>query len=326
MLIINRPSWYIPESQSTDEKFFLNRRELGKKLAAGALIPALGMPMSAYAGDEYTNATKQFYPAKGHAIFDENNAGRQLTNEKDATSYNNFYEFGSHKSISGLSQKMKVYPWILEINQPNGKTMKISIDDILKKIPLETRVYRFRCVETWAMTVPWQGFAFSKLLSLFGVSGTPKFVQMQTVMQPDNMPGMREPWYPWPFIENLEYAEAMNELAFLAVGAYNKPLPNQMGAPLRLVVPWKYGFKNIKSISKITITDNRAKSFWEEVQGNEYGFYANVNPDVPHMRWSQAREKMLGTGETIPTRIYNGYGEHVAALYKDKPQNRTLFF
>ncbi len=322
MLLQNKPSWYLPESQASDEKIFLNRRTFAKGLVASSLIAPLG----AIADESYTNATKKYYPAKENPNFLLEKTQRKiLTKELDFASYNNFYEFGSHKSIAAASQKMKAHPWEIEISVEGGAKKTFAIEDIIKKIGLETRVYRFRCVETWAMTVPWVGFPLNKLLALFEGNANTKLVSFLTATQPDAMPGLKEPWYPWPYRENLELAEAKNDLAFVAVGAYDKPLGNQNGAPLRLVLPWKYGFKNIKSINKIIFTDTHKKSFWEEVQGSEYGFYANINPKVSHKRWSQANEKLLGSGESQPTLLYNGYEEHVASLYKDKPQD-ILFF
>ncbi len=323
MLLLNKPKWHISENQATDENFFINRRQLGAGLAAGALFA----PYHAQADNKpLVDATKQFYPGKPSAIYTKAQTKAELTKESDFGSYNNFYEFGSHKSISAAAQKLKSHPWTLEIEVEGQKAKTFAIEDIIKKIGLETRTYRFRCVEAWAMTVPWVGFSMAKLLTMAEVPNNMKFVTMFTAEQKDVMPGLQESWYPWPYIENLEMAEAMHDLCFLAVGAYDKPLPNQNGAPLRLVVPWKYGFKNIKSIQKISINNNRKKSFWEVVQGSEYGFYANVNPKFPHPRWSQANEKVLGTGQSRPTLMYNGYEEFIAPIYKDKQQDRSLFF
>jgi sulfoxide reductase catalytic subunit YedY len=177
-------------------------------------------------------------------------------------------------------------------------------------------VYRHRCVEAWAMVVPWTGFQLSELLKLAAPLGSAKYVRFETAAVPSVMPGLRQSWYPWPYVEGCTIQEAANELSFMVVGAYGKPLPPQNGGPLRVHFPWKYGFKSGKSLVRVILTDERPKSFWEQIQPQEYGFWANVNPEVPHPRWSQASERMLGTGERVPTRIFNGYGEFVAGLYE----------
>ena len=197
-----------------------------------------------------------------------------------------------------------------------AKPLEIGIDDLLKKMPLEERLYRHRCVEAWSMTIPWSGFPFAKLVELAQPLGSAKYVKMQTFLNPKVASGQRQNWYPWPYIEGLTIAEATNDVAFLVTGAYGHPLAKQHGAPLRLAGPWKYGFKSVKSIVHFTFTDVRPKSFWESLQASEYGFWANVNPEVPHPRWSQATERVLGTDERIPTKLFNGYGEYVASLYK----------
>ena len=192
-------------------------------------------------------------------------------------------------------------------------------------MPLEERVYRLRCVEAWSMVVPWSGFPLSALVKLAEPLSTAKYVRMETFMDPDNAKGQKQHWYPWPYIEGLSIEEAMNDLAFIATGIYGKPMPRQNGAPLRLAVPWKYGFKSTKSIVRLTFTSERPVSFWEELQASEYGFWANVNPEVPHARWSQSSEQPLGGGgKRIPTLLYNGYGEQVADLYKGM-QGERLF-
>ena len=192
----------------------------------------------------------------------------------------------------------------------------VDIDDLLRQMPLEERVYRHRCVEAWSMAVPWGGFPLAGLVEFARPLGSAKYLRMETLADKNSMPGLRQFWYPWPYIEGLTIAEATNELAFIATGLYGKPIPPQNGAPLRLAVPWKYGFKSIKSIIRITFTDQRPKTFWEDIQANEYGFWANVNPQVSHPRWSQASERVLGTNERVPTLLYNGYGEFVAQMYE----------
>jgi len=243
---------------------------------------------------------------------------RALTSEKEATSYNNFYEFGSHKKISRAAQRLKTRPWNIVIDGMVEKEFEIGIDDLLKQVSLEERVYRHRCVEAWAMTVPWSGFAMRELVALAKPTSGAKYVAMQTIAESKaEMPGLRQFWYPWPYQEGLTIEEATNDLAFLVTGLYGKPVPPQNGAPLRLAVPWKYGFKSIKSIIRFTFTDKQPETFWESLQAKEYGFWANVNPAVDHPRWSQATEWLLGgrQSDRVPTRLYNGYTEFVADLY-----------
>jgi methionine sulfoxide reductase catalytic subunit len=200
--------------------------------------------------------------------------------------------------------------------------MQLGIDDLVRKLPIEERLYRHRCVERWSMAIPWSGFQFSKLVELAKPTSSAKYVRMETFLDKLVAPEQRKNWYPWPYIEGLTIAEANNELTFLATGAYGKPIAKQHGAPIRLAVPWKYGFKSIKSIVKFTFTDQRPKSYWEDLQSSEYGFWANVNPKVAHPRWSQDTEELIGTGERRPTLLFNGYGEFVADLYKGLENER----
>jgi sulfoxide reductase catalytic subunit YedY len=202
------------------------------------------------------------------------------------------------------------------------QSMTIDIDDLLKKMPLEERLYRHRCVEAWSMAVPWSGFPLKALVDMAKPLGSAKYVRMETFNNPDVAEGQRAVWYPWPYVEGLTDFEAGNELAFIATGIYGKPLPPQNGSPLRLAVPWKYGFKSIKGIVKFTFTEERPRGFWEELQESEYGFWANVNPEVSHPRWSQATERVLGTGERVPTLLFNGYAEFVADMYKGLENER----
>ena len=195
------------------------------------------------------------------------------------------------------------------------KEFTIGIDDLIRKMPLEERLYRHRCVEAWSMAVPWSGFPLAKLVEFAKPTGSAKYLRMETFNDPDMASGQKQFWYPWPYVEGLTMAEATNDLAFMVTGAYGKPVAKVMGAPLRVHLPWKYGFKSIKSIVKFTFTDERPMNFWQAIQSNEYGFWANVNPEVPHPRWSQAMERDIGTQESVPTQLYNGYGEYVAAMY-----------
>jgi sulfoxide reductase catalytic subunit YedY len=200
----------------------------------------------------------------------------------------------------------------------------LDIDDLLARMPLEERLYRHRCVEAWSMAVPWSGFALAALVDLARPLGSARYVRMETFLDPEAAPGQRQFWYPWPYVDGLTIAEATHELAFIATGLYGKPIPKQNGAPLRLAVPWKYGFKSIKSLARLTFTDQRPVSFWEEIQASEYGFWANVNPEVPHPRWSQAEETPLGSATKVPTLLFNGYAEFVADLYVGR-ENKSLF-
>ena len=196
------------------------------------------------------------------------------------------------------------------------KEITIEADALIRRMPLEERLYRHRCVEAWSMAVPWSGFALRSLVDFARPLSGAKYLVMSGFMNPDVAKGQRQTWYPWPYVEGLTVAEARHELAFMVTGAYGKPVAKQNGAPLRLAVPWKYGFKSTKGIVRFQFTDVRPVSFWEEIQASEYGFWANVNPEVPHPRWSQATEKVLGGGARVPTQLYNGYGEFVAELYQ----------
>jgi sulfoxide reductase catalytic subunit YedY len=240
--------------------------------------------------------------------------GRPITDEKYATTYNNYYEFNESKNVWRQAQALKQRPWTIRLEGMMKQPRTIDIDDLLKQVQLEERVYRHRCVEAWSMVVPWTGFPLSQLLKLAEPLDSAKYVVFETV-QDKAMPGLSAPFYPWPYIEGLTMAEAANELTFISTGLYGKPLPPQNGGPIRLTVPWKYGFKSAKALTKISFTDKRPVNFWQAIAPSEYGFWANVNPAVAHPRWSQAQERVLGTDEMVPTVIYNGYGEYVAGLY-----------
>jgi sulfoxide reductase catalytic subunit YedY len=267
--------------------------------------------------------TRDLYPAKRNEAF---TLDRPITDEAVNTAYNNFYEFGSAKTIAKAAQALKVRPWTVKIDGMVEKPQEIGIDDLIRKMPLEERLYRHRCVEAWSMAIPWSGFPLAKLVALARPLSSAKYLRMETFLDPSTASGQRQTWYPWPYVEGLTMAEATNELAFLVTGAYGKPVTKQMGAPLRLAVPWKYGFKSIKSITRFSFTDQRPKSFWEALQASEYGFWANVNPEMPHPRWSQATEELIGrNGERRPTILFNGYGDYVAQLYKDVPKDERLW-
>ena len=252
------------------------------------------------------------------------NAGRPITPEGDATTYNNYYEFGTDKSISRAAQRLPIAPWSIKIDGMVDKPMTLGLDDLLKKVKLEQRVYRHRCVEAWAMTVPWTGFQMSDLIRIAAPTSAAKYVELETLADPKTMPGLRLSIIDWPYREGLRLDEANNPLAFIATGMYGKELPKQDGAPIRLVVPWKYGFKSIKSIIRFTFTDKQPVNSWQATQPSEYGFWANVNPNVAHPRWSQATERLLGSGDRVPTQMYNGYGAEVASLYAGMPTDRLF--
>jgi sulfoxide reductase catalytic subunit YedY len=308
MLIKRKKGWELPESMATPEAVFFNRRKL--LLGIGAAGLALGAARFARA-----EVAPELYPAKRNPSF---TLDRDITAEKVATTYNNFYEFGPHKQIANAAQKLTIQPWQVKFDGMVAKEITIDAEDLIRKMPVEERLYRHRCVEAWSMAVPWTGFPLKALLAFAEPQSGAKYVRMETFQRPAEAGGQRQFWYPWPYTEGLTMEEASNDLAFIAIGVYGKPLPKQMGAPLRLAVPWKYGFKSVKSIVRFTFTDQRPKTFWEALGPTEYGFWANVNPEVPHPRWSQATEEVIGTGKRVPTLLYNGYGEFVADLYKDK--------
>jgi sulfoxide reductase catalytic subunit YedY len=315
MHVIRRRGWEIAERLATPEHLFFNRRAL----LAGAGLSLLPGAALAQRISDLPDPTKDLYPVKGNEKF---TLDRPVTDEKINTNYNNFYEFGSSKSVSKAAQGLKLRPWTVKIDGMVEKPQEIAIDDLVRKMPLEERLYRHRCVEAWSMAIPWSGFPFANLLQLAAPLSSAKYVRMETFLDSSVAPGQRQTWYPWPYVEGLTMAEAANELAFLVTGAYGKPVSKVQGAPLRLAVPWKYGFKSIKSIVRFNFTDARPKSYWEALQASEYGFWANVNPQVPHPRWSQATEELIGLNERRPTLLFNGYGEYVADLYKGLEKER----
>ncbi len=306
MRIIRRRGWEIPERLVTPEAVVLNRRGVLAGTAAMA-IAAPGLSRPAWAAEPNPK-----YPA-----------GRPVTGEKYATTYNNYYEFSDGKNLWREAQALKMEPWSIRIEGMVAQPRTISFDDLMKQVQVEERIYRHRCVETWAMTVPWTGFPLSQLLKIADPQASAKYIVFETA-QDKSMPGLRTPFYPWPYIEGLTMEEAANDVAFMATGLYGKALPPQNGGPLRLTVPWKYGFKSAKAPVKISFTDKRPVNFWQAIQPSEYGFWANVNPAVAHPRWSQASERLLGSDERVPTQIYNGYGEFVAPLYAGL-KNEKLF-
>jgi methionine sulfoxide reductase catalytic subunit len=320
MLIRRRKGWELPEREATPEAVFRQRRHLLQAMAVGPLFATALGAGPALAADE-KDPSAGLYPAKRNPRY---TLDRPLTDEKAVTHYNNFYEFGTEKDIAEAAQALPIRPWTIKIDGMVEKPFEIGIDDLLKKVPLEERLYRHRCVEAWSMAVPWTGFPMSAFLGLAKPLSSAKYVQYETFMNPSVAPGEKQFWYPWPYVEGMTMFEARNELAFLVTGMYGKPVLKQDGAPLRLVLPWKYGFKSAKSIVRVSFTDKRPVSFWESLQASEYGFWANVNPQVPHPRWSQAQERVIGSDEMRPTLMWNGYGEYVAAMYQGV-QGEKLF-
>ena len=323
MLTRSRKGWELPESAATPEAVWLNRRQLLAAGGAGAMLAAApgGGQSAGVAMAEDTPIAAELYPAPLNEAYE---LDRELTDPALATTYNNFYEFGSTKNISTAAQALRLRPWTVTIDGMVEEEIVIDAEDLIRRMPIEERLYRLRCVEAWAMAVPWTGFALKDLVDFAKPLSSAQYLVMTTFEDSSQAPGQRQFWYPWPYTEGLTMAEAMNELSFIATGIYGEPMPRQNGAPLRLAVPWKYGFKSVKSIVRFHFTDQRPTTFWEEIAGNEYGFWANVNPEVPHPRWSQASERLLGTDERVPTQLFNGYGDFVAHLY-DGLEDERLF-
>ncbi|CAG1023486.1 Protein-methionine-sulfoxide reductase catalytic subunit MsrP [Patescibacteria group bacterium] len=307
----------IPSSEITDEQVFKHRRTLIKSLlaATGASL----LPVWAEESKSFSNLKSSEYSKKD----------LEQTPADVVKNYTNYYEFSFNKEDSTtLAQKLIIDPWSIEITGSVEKPVKLHLEDILKQQTLEERIYRFRCVEAWSMVVPWIGFPLANLLKMVKPLSNASFVKFTTVYQPDNMPNQKkQAMLSWPYVEGLRLDEAMHPLTILAVGMYGDTLPKQNGAPLRLIVPWKYGFKSIKAIVKIELVENPPLTTWNQSAPTEYGFYANVNPNVPHPRWSQSSERVLGSGFFTPrrqTELFNGYAEQVAALYSD--MNLQAFF
>ena len=315
--------WEIPERLATPEALFLNRRALLAGALAGGALTASGLLPSAHAfAEDAADPNAALYPAKRNEAFVLN---REVTPEKINGAYNNFYEYGGSKNVASAAQALKARPWMVKIDGMVEKPFEMSVDDLVKTMPLQERLYRHRCVEAWSMAIPWTGFPLKALVDMAKPLGSAKYLRMETFNDPKMAPGQRTPIYPWPYVEGLRLDEATNDLAFLVTGAYGKPLPKQHGAPLRLATPWKYGFKSIKSIVRFSFTDKQPESFWQKLQNSEYGFWANVNPKVDHPRWSQAMEEVIGTGEKKPTLLFNGYAEQVASLYAGMEGQKIWF-
>ena len=323
MFLRSKPGWQIQESAATPESVFVDRRRLVKAMS---IAPILGIGVNSsysHANAVMADPTKRLYPATRNSHY---RLDRPLNTEKDVTTHNNFYEFGSHKSIAKEAQKLKTRPWTVTFDGMVEKKLVVDVDKLISKMQLEERLYRFRCVEAWSMALPWTGFPMADLVKFANPLKGAKYVIMETFHDPAVAKGQKQFWYPWPYREGLTIGEATNELTLIGTGAYGKPMVKQMGAPLRLVVPWKYGFKSIKSIVRFSFTDKRPISFWEKVQGQEYGFWANVNPAVPHARWPQDTERVLGGGgKRVKTLLYNGYEEQVAKLYRNLKGEKIFY-
>lgn len=304
MLTVSRPASHLHESTVTPRDLVLSRRSV---LAGGAAALAIGgTPLPAGAAAFTVQTT----------VRPTDTAADAVTPFKSATTYNNFYEFGPGKSDpSRYASKLPVRPWQVVVDGEAGKPATFGIEDLLR-FPLEERIYRLRCVEGWSMVIPWTGFPLAELLKRVEPTAKAKYVAFQTALDPQSMPGVMYPILDWPYVEGLRLDEAMHPLTLMAVGMYGDPLPSPNGAPIRLVVPWKYGFKSIKSVVRITLVKEQPPTAWNRLQPEEYGFYANVNPEVSHPRWSQATERRVGDFFRRKTLPFNGYGDEVAALYR----------
>lgn len=300
--------WEISEREVTPEAIYLNRRAI---LQAAGFLGMEGL-LAAATGD------KNPYPAKRN---NEYNLDNPITDEWAATGYNNFYEFNAEdkSAVKNETGKFVTSPWKFQVTGLVNNPQTFDVDDLVRTFPLEERVYHHRCVEAWAMTVPWTGVSLSKLIERVQPKPEAKFVRFVTVNRPDQMPGIkRYNWYPWPYFEALRMDEAMHPLCMLVTGIYGKPLPKQNGAPVRIVCPWKYGYKSPKSLDRIEFVAKQPATFWNKLQPAEYGWYSNVNPKKPHPRWSQATEKVIPNMGRHSTRLYNGYEKWVAGLYNGK--------
>jgi sulfoxide reductase catalytic subunit YedY len=298
---------YISESEVTDYEIYKNRREFIKKTGGAVAAFSLGLPALSSAGVAINDYKKD----------SDNPLAKELTEEIKVTSYNNFYELGTGKGDPKLNAHLlQTEPWTITVEGECAKPGVLGIEDFVAPHQLEERIYRLRCVEAWSMVVPWLGVELGPVLKRFEPTSKAKYVEFTTILDPENLPGQRRAVLDWPYQEGLRIDEAMNPLTLLAVGLYGKELPNQNGAPLRLIVPWKYGFKSIKSIVKIRFTENQPSTSWNSSSAREYGFYSNVNPEVDHPRWSQARERKIGELRKRKTLMFNGYADEVASLYE----------
>jgi len=319
-MLIKRPD-DIKSSEITDEQIYHQRRDflrtsssVALATAAGAAFPGLMFPREAAAATDVLNFKK-------NPQFSTDEAANSF---KDITRYNNFYEFGTDKEDPAKhAHRLKTDPWNVRVEGEVEKPADYHLEDLIKESQLEERIYRLRCVEAWSMVIPWVGIPMSDLIKRFKPTSKAKYVEFTTLHDPEQMPGQKRAVLEWPYVEGLRMDEAMHPLTMLAVGLYGKVLPNQNGAPIRLVLPWKYGFKNIKSIVKIRFTETMPKTTWNIAGPREYGFYANVNPEVSHPRWSQSRERRIGEFFKRKTEMFNGYEEQVASLYSGMDLRRN---
>jgi methionine sulfoxide reductase catalytic subunit len=308
----------IPSSEITPEKVYLNRRQFMKLAGTSAILAALAacapQVSPAFSGGKSNAPVATPIGLKPGSKMDE--LGAAANTYEQITNYNNFYEFTEDKpSVAGMATHFKSSPWQVKVTGLVNKPGTYEVSDLLKKFDQMERIYRLRCVEGWSLVIPWQGFALSELLKEVEPMTSAKYVGFVTLMDREQFPGQSSPFYPWPYSEGLRLDEALNPLTILATGLYGNPLPPQDGAPIRLVVPWKYGFKSIKSIVRIDLTETQPETLWSSVAPGEYGFYANVNPEVDHPRWSQRTERRIGEPGRRPTLKFNGYEADVAALY-----------
>jgi sulfoxide reductase catalytic subunit YedY len=312
--VLKKRPWHLAERHVTPERIFMDRRNFLRRLGwAGGGWLAAGSWSPGHGAEGAPGKPGAKYPALRNPKF---NPAWELTSEKVAANYNNFYEFTLDKErVARMVEPFTIAPWPIEIGGLVEKPLKLDVQELIQSMVLEERIYRFRCVEAWAMIVPWTGFPLRDLLEKVSPKPEARFVRFETFNRPQQAPGMRDRNYPWPYTEGLRLDEAMNDLTLVGTGIYGKPLPKQHGAPIRIIVPWKYGYKSIKSIVKIELVANQPKTLWETVQPNEYPFESNVNPLVPHPRWSQATERMIDSGDRVKTQPYNGYGRYVADLY-----------
>jgi len=301
----------VTPSEITPKHVYLSRRDFIKASGLIAGSVALAACTSQPSEDIPEPTPDASYASKTDEL------GDPLNSFKDITTYNNYYEFTTRKEgVAQLARDFKTSPWDVEVYGLVKNPRTYGVEDLIKAFSPEERIYRLRCVEAWSMVIPWVGFPLAKLLGEVEPSSSAKYVRFETVLRPDEMPGQKESWYPWPYQEGLRLDEAMNDLAILATGLYGGELPAQNGGGIRLVVPWKYGFKSIKAIVKIELVAEPPATMWNTIQPTEYGFYANVNPEVDHPRWSQATERRIGERSRRPTLLFNGYAEEVASLYE----------
>lgn len=299
----------IKSSEITSEKDYINRRKFIKYSLVATGLAALNSSL-------YANTEEDKYPLLKNVKKSQYSTGEKTNPWSDVTTYNNFYEFGTGKDDPAAhAHTLKPKPWKVKISGHCAKPGDYDVDDLIKNNKLEERIYRFRCVEAWSMVVPWVGISFKEIIEKVQPTGKAKYVLMKTLKDKEQMPGQNSYVLNWPYVEGLRMDEAMNPLTILAVGVYGRVLPNQNGAPIRLIVPWKYGFKSVKSIVSIEFVEKMPKNTWQISGPSEYGFFANVNPEVDHPRWSQARERRLGEFFKIETQMFNGYGEQVEQMY-----------